>query len=220
MPLSHSPLRPTLLLFSSFGHNPVSELLGFPTFNDPLKLYFSHLTPMLSQLHLAVSSSNILKFKHFSAGKAHWPSRRHATFKLGLLQSERLLSASGERRSGWCQAAYKAQGSPHGKQSAPIPDDIKGAKAGSHCFGVGFTLLPHVMWPHPHEGHSILNPLDTAHISIYSLESLFSGCLGDRTLVFSTAILGAPPSPCLVPSAASFRAQLEVQTQGHYFWSS
>lgn len=167
MPLSHSPLRPTLLLFSSFGHNLVSELLGFPTFNDPLKLYFNPLTPTLSQLHLAVSSSNILKFKHFSAGKAHWPSRRHATFKLGLLQSERLLSASGERRSGWCQAAYKAQGSPHGKQSAPTPDDIKGAKAGNHCFGVvGFTLLPHVMWPYPHEGHSILNPLDTAHTSL------------------------------------------------------
>lgn len=145
MPLSRSPPRPTLLLFSSFGHNLVSELLGFPTFNDPLKLYFSHLNPMLSQLHLAISSSNILKLKHFSAGRAHWPSRRHATFMLGLLQPERLLSASGERRSGWCQAAYKAQGSLHGKQSVPTPD-IKGAKAGSHCSGVvGFTLLPHVL---------------------------------------------------------------------------
>lgn len=54
-----------------------------------------------------------------------------------------------------------------------------------------------------------LNPLlrlllsssvDTAHISTYSLESLFLGCLGYSTLVFSTAVLGAPPSPCLVPS--------------------
>lgn len=159
---------------------------------------------MLSQLHLAVSSSDILKFKHFSAGKHIGPVEVMLCLCLGCFSQRgccRHLVSGGQDGA---KQSTKHRAAPMENSLPPSPTS-RVLRLGVTVFGgVGFTLLPHVLWPHPHEGHSILNPLDTAHISIYSLESLFSGCLGDRALVFSTAILGAPPSPCLVPSAASF----------------